>query len=367
MLTKGLGRGGAERLLINTVARLDRARFRPEVAYLQPWADDLVGEAEAAGAPVHCLGAPSQLSVGWTRRLRRLVAERTIDVVHTHNPASAAAARLALPGRSPAFVHTEHNTWRAYRLPTRWANRLTWSRNTAAVAVSEHAAASVGPVSPRPEVVVHGLADSSVPPLPRPAALAQLGLGPSGPVIGAVGSLWPRKGHDVVIDALSRLGGAGSDARLVILGDGPGRSDLAAQVRRLGLGHRVLLAGPRDDVTGLLGAFDVFAMGSRVEGLPVALLEAMAAGRACVATAVGGIPEVLMHGRDGLLVPPDDPGAMAGALGGLLEDDGLRETIGQRAALRARAFDIAATVQRLEAIYERVLAAGAVPSARAGG
>jgi len=362
MLTKGLGRGGSERLLVGTVAHLDPARFRVVVAYLLPWKDALVAEVAASGADVVCLDAPSPTSLAWLGRLRRLVRERDVALVHTHMPAPAAAARLALPGRAPAFVHTEHNLWGRYRPATRWANRLTWRRNVAAVAVSEAVAGSVRARRPRPEVVVHGLdAADRTGPLPRAAACAALGLGPDGPVVGTVGNLTAKKDHATLVEAMARLSGERPDARLVVVGAGPLEADLRARTARAGLTDRAVLGGSRGDVAGILGAFDVFVLSSRVEGLPIALLEAMAAGRACVATAVGGVPEVITDGVDGLLVPPGDPDALAAALGKLLADPERRADLGARAAERAADFDIRAAVRRLEAIYDRALRPGATP------
>jgi glycosyltransferase involved in cell wall biosynthesis len=327
-----------------------------EVAYLLPWKDALVAEVAAAGAAVHCLDASRPTSLAWLRRLRRLVRDRDIALVHTHMPAPAAAARVALPGRAPAFVHTEHNLWGRYRAPTRWANRVTWRRNAAAVAVSAAVADSVRARRPRPEVVVHGLDAGRPAPLPRAAALAALGLDPGGPVVGTVGNLTAKKDHATLVAAMARLADERPDARVVVVGAGPLEADLRAQVARSGLGDRVTLAGSRGDVAEILGAFDVFVLSSRVEGLPIALLEAMAAARPCVATAVGGIPEVIGDGVDGLLVPPGDPEALAGAVAKLLADPDRRADLGARAAARARDFDIAAAVRRLEAVYERVLA-----------
>jgi glycosyltransferase involved in cell wall biosynthesis len=355
MLTKGLGRGGSERLLAGTVARLDPARFRVHVAYLLPWKDALVDEVAASGAAVHCLDAPRPTSVAWLARLRRLVRANDIRLVHTHMPAPAAAARLALPGRSPAFVHTEHNLWGRYRRPTRWANRLTWGRNAAAVAVSDAVAASVRARRPRPEVVLHGLGDAAAA-LPRAEACAALGLAPDGLVVGTVGNLTAKKDHATLLDAMTRLAGEWPGARLVVVGAGPLEPALRDHVARAGLRDRVVLAGSRGDVTAILGAFDVFALSSRVEGLPIALLEAMAARRACVVTAVGGIPEVVTDGVDALLVPPGDPDALAAAVSKLLGDADRRADLGERAAARAANFDMEATTRRLEVIYEHAVA-----------
>jgi glycosyltransferase involved in cell wall biosynthesis len=349
MLAKGLGRGGTERLLCGTVRLLDPAAYRVEVAYLLPWKDALVPEVEAAGVPVQCLDAPHATSLAWLGRLRRLVRQRDIALVHTHMPAPAVAARLALPGRTPAFVHTEHNLWDRYRPATRWANRLTYGRNSAVIAVSR----SVGDARPAPEVVVHGVDAPAGPPGEPAAARALLGLDGDGPVVGTVGNFTAKKDHATLVRAVARMGG---DVRLVLVGLGPLEDDLRALAAREGLEERVTFAGSRGDVAALLPALDVFALSSRYEGLPIALLEAMAAGRACVATAVGGVPEVVSDGMDGVLVAPGDPDALARALTAVVDDPARRAELGRRAAARAEDFRLDAAVARIEAIYERVLA-----------
>jgi glycosyltransferase involved in cell wall biosynthesis len=357
MLTKGLGRGGTERLLEGTVRHLDRSRFDIEVAYLLPWKDAFVASVEGHGVPVTCLDAPRPTSVAWLGRLRRLVRDRDIDIVHTHMPLTAAAARVVLPRTPPAFVHTEHNVWDRYRRPTRLANRLTYGRNTAVLAVSDGVARSIRTRRPQVEVVTHGVDPESLHrgPEVRRRARAALGLADDAPVLGTVGNFTAKKDHATLLTAMAAIVRDRPMARLVLIGSGPLRPDLQAQAARLGLGDHVLFAGSRDDVLELLPAFDVFVLSSRFEGLPIALLEAMATGLACVVTGVGGVPEVVSDGRDGLVVEPGDPDVLATAVGKLLDDEALRAEFGEHARARSEAFQIEAAVRRIEDVYERVL------------
>jgi glycosyltransferase involved in cell wall biosynthesis len=357
MLAKGLGRGGTERLLHGTVRHLDRARFRVEVAYLLPWKDAFVTDIEADGVPVHCLEAPRPASLGWTRRLRRLVDDRGFDLVHTHMPLTAAAARLALPGATPVFVHTEHNLWDRYRPPTRWANRLTYGRNAAVIAVSESVARSIRSRRAPVEVVTHGadLAGVRRGAAARATARDELGLSADDVVVGTVANFTVKKDQATLLRAMAALGRDRPTVRLVLVGSGPLEAELRHRAADLGLAGRAAFVGSRHDVLELLPAFDVFALSSRFEGLPIALLEAMAAGLPCVATNVGGIPEVVTDGRDGLLVEPGDPDALATALGKVLADDGLRAELGWRAAARSEDFQLSAAVRHIERIYVRAL------------
>lgn len=355
MLTKGLGRGGTERLLAGTVRRIDADRFRPEIAYLLPWKDAFVEEIRAAGTPVVCLDAPKPYSLRWLLRLRRIVREHDIGLIHTHMPLPAVMARLAVPN-GPAFVHTEHNMWGRYRLPTRWLNRLTYRRNAAVIAVSDGVAQSI--VSSVPvQVVVHGIDGDAMHhgPEARAAARRALGLDRDAPVVGTVGNFTAKKDHATLLDAFAQVHAGQPDARLVLVGLGPLEEQLREQAERLGLGDAVLFTGMRDDVFELLPALDVFVLSSRFEGLPIALLEAMASGVAPVATKVGGIPEVITHGDDGLLIDPGDPGVLAAALTKVLDDDGDRARLAAAARRRAGDFDLGRAVRRIEAIYEDAL------------
>lgn len=359
MLTKGLGRGGAERLLAGTVRHIDRSRFRVEVAYLLPWKDAFVAEIEAEGIPVHCLDAPKPYSLGWVPRLRKLVRSHDIGLVHTHMPVPASFARLALPGLTfggPAIVHTEHNMWDRYRLPTRWANALTYKRNAAVMAVSDGVAASIHSKVPV-DVVVHGIDIAALHhgDAARTRARALLDLPADAPVIGTVGNFTAKKDHASLLNAFAMVHDDQPRARLVLVGLGPLEGALRAQAETLGIADAVLFTGMRDDVFELLPGFDLFVLSSRFEGLPIALLEAMASGVAPVTTRVGGIPEVITDGHDGLLVEPGDPGTLATALSKLLADDTARRTIAEAARERASSFDLRKAVGLIESIYDRAL------------
>jgi glycosyltransferase involved in cell wall biosynthesis len=171
----------------------------------------------------------------------------------------------------------------------------------------------------------------------------------------AVGNLYPVKGHDVLVRA---LGSIQSDHpwKLAIAGRGEEEGRLRALARETGIADRVHLLGYRADVGDILAAADIFAMPSLSEGLPLALIEALFAGKAVLASAVGGIPDALEDGREGLLVSPGEPDALATALHRLLDSPGLREQLGASAQRRAEAeFTTARMTARYEAIYRRLL------------
>jgi glycosyltransferase involved in cell wall biosynthesis len=141
----------------------------------------------------------------------------------------------------------------------------------------------------------------------------------------------------------------------VLIGSGPLDDQIRRQTSALGLDASVIMTGSRHDVPELHPGFDVFALSSRFEGLPIALLEAMATGLACVATTVGGIPEVVSDGHDGVLVAPGDPIGLAGALMALLAAPARREELGRHAAARAVEFDLTTAVRRIEHVYDEAL------------
>lgn len=356
LLIKGLGRGGAEQLLVSASRHLDTGRFRYEVAYLLPWKDALVGALGAAGLPAHCLDGGR--GVGWVGRLRDLVRDRRFDVVHAHSPIPAVAARAALP-RAVRNVYTEHNLWPRYHRATYWANLLTFGRNDHVFAVSDEVRASIrypralnGLRRPPVETLYHGLDWSAIPPAAsRDEARAELGIPADAAVVGTVGNLTPKKDHATLLAAAAELRRSVPDLRVVVVGTGPLENDLRRRCRELDLDDTVLLTGFRQDALRLMGAFDVFVLSSRYEGLPIALLEAMAVGLPVAVTRVGGNAEVVTDGTEGTLVPAGDPRRLAEAVSRLLGDGPLRRRLGEAARRRAAGFDIRAAVRRMEDVY----------------
>lgn len=364
-LIKGLGLGGAEMLLANAVPHLDRGRFDYEVAYLLPESDQLAGAFREAGIPVHCLGARSAADGRWIARLRRLLRARRFDVVHAHSPYPAAPARLlvrALGGRRPRLCYTEHNVWARYHPATRWANAATYGLNDHVFAVSGAVRRSVRyPLAlrrlrvPPIEVLHEGIDVARVAGrAPDPAWRGGLGIQDSAPVVGTVSNLKAHKGLRHLLDAAALVRRTVPGIHFVIVGAGPEEAALRRRVRDLGLEGVVALAGWRRDAPDLVCGFDVFALASLHEGLPIALLEAMALGVPVVATSVGGTPEVVEDGVQGFLVPPGDPRALAQRIELLLGDPRLRDRAGAAARERARAFDVRRAVRRREEVYARL-------------
>ena len=179
------------------------------------------------------------------------------------------------------------------------------------------------------------------------------------PLIGNIAALVPHKGQRHLLDAMPIVIREVPDARLVMLGEGELRPQLEQQVKQLRLEHHVVMPGFRSDVLALLKGVDIFVLSSETEGLGTSLLDAMAAGKPCVGTRVGGIPEVIDDGVTGVLVAPHDPPALAAALVKLLKDPTLRERMGEAALVRvAEQFSVERMVDRTVKAYETACAGG---------
>jgi glycosyltransferase involved in cell wall biosynthesis len=361
-LIKGLGPGGAERLLVAAAARHDRDGFEFTAAYLLPWKDALVGELAARGVPSVCLDVRREQDLRWAWRLRRYLQEHPVDVVHVHSPYPAVVARLVartLPrSRRPSIVYTTHNTWRSFRWPTRVLNGVTLPLDAADVVVSREAHASIwSRWRDRVEVVEHGVVLDEVRALrgARAEVRAEFGFTDREVVIGTVANLRANKDWPNLLGAARRVIDRGAPVRFVAVGQGPLEREVRAEHARLGLGDRVRLTGHREDAVRLMAGCDVFVLASYYEGLPVALMEAFALGLPVVATAVGGVPEMVTHGVEGLLVAPRDPDALATALVQVACDPTARAAMGEAASRRADRYDVTNAVRRMEAIYRDVV------------
>jgi glycosyltransferase involved in cell wall biosynthesis len=290
---------------------------------------------------------------------------RDYALVHTHSPVPGAAARLL--ARSPTrLVHTEHNVWDRYGRLTYTANAATYRRNAAVIAVSDGVAGSIraprwllGRRSlPPVETLHHGVDVAHIRhgERARRAARHSLGIDDTTTVIGTVANFTPKKDHAGLLRAAEQVRDQIPDTRWLLIGSGPLESELRLEVERRGLSSCVLFLGMRSDVLELLPAFDVFVLGSTFEGLPISLLEAMASGVACVATEVGGIPEVIADGVQGRLVRPADPRALADSVVGLLQDRPRREALARAGQQRVEAeFTIEHAVRRTEELYASLL------------
>jgi glycosyltransferase involved in cell wall biosynthesis len=275
--------------------------------------------------------------------LVRLVREAQPDVIHLHDP-HAVSAGLAASSLAPGFRRIAS---RRVDFPIRGAlSRWKYGACRRVIAASRAIALQLeadGVPPDRIRVVHEGVPD-------RPAGegggrlLEELGVPPGAPVVGNVAALTGHKDHGTLLEAAARVKPRRPEARFVIVGDGELRGELAEKARALGVPDTVLFTGFRDDLDRLIPAFTVFCLSSHMEGLGTSLLDAMAFSRPIVATAAGGIPEVVEDGVTGRVVPPRDPAALADALVDLLGDAALREAMG---AAGRRRFEQQFTADRM--------------------
>jgi glycosyltransferase involved in cell wall biosynthesis len=192
-----------------------------------------------------------------------------------------------------------------------------------------------------------------------PTSRQSIGLAPDATVVGTVGRLTERKGQYDLLEAWTGVVAAQSDARLLIVGEGPERGGLKASARELNVEESIRFLGVRGDVPALLELFDMFVFSSHFEGLPGAVIEAMAAGVPIVATDIVGTNELLTDGETGLLVPPEDASAIEAAMTRALSDGSLAKGLGETAARKARdAYSIPRMIESFAAVYESLLTGG---------
>ncbi len=359
--------GGGERLAMEITRRLDRKRFErfycvsrwDETSAVNDHQAQTVADLRDAGVTVMGLARRSSAAVWAWRPLVSLLREREIDIVHSHKFGSNVwAAVLAPLARVPVLVAHEH-TWSFEGQPTRRAldRHLIARVSSAFLAVSEEdrrKMIDVERIDPSVvQVIPNGI--DALPVGDRAKTRAELGVTDDDPVVGAVAVLRPQKGLEVLVRAVAELAPRFPRLRLVVAGEGPERGRLEALASELGISDRATLLGLRSDVPDLLAAFDLAASSSWFEGSPLAMLEYMDAALPIVATAVGGVPDLIEDGRDGLLVEPGDAGALADAIAGLLSERERARAMGEQARRRRREeFDLTTTVRRLEALYEEL-------------
>ena len=360
LLASQLGRGGAEGQLVELACGLDRSRFDVTVLLLGT-RNEHADRLDAAGVPVSHLGKRGAWDVAVLRRLLLRLRAHRPDILHStlFHPnllASAAARRAGVRALVLAQRGSyEHNLplplpalWRA--LARRAARRADVLIVNSEAAAAEERAAGV----PAAKIVTipNGVASTDG----RATSRTDLGLPGDGPLVVCVGRLEPVKGHRVLLDAWPEVVARHPQAKLAVLGDGSLGADLRARAQRAGIADSVAWLGERP-AAPYIAAADLLVQASLSEGMPNAVLEAMARGIGVVATRVGGTPELLADGATGTLVPADDASALAAAITRMLDDPDARSRLSRAALERARErFSVGAMVAATEAVYERLLA-----------
>lgn len=361
--------GGTELNAVRTAERLDPARYDVRVVCLGDARGPLAARYSAAGIEIHRLGLNRLYDFGAVQglvRLVRLFRRMRPDIVHAHdiysNQFTVPAARLA---GVPGVIASRRWWWQGLpgpvrRIAHRTAYRFAHRALANAPSVARLLEAEEGVPAARIVVVPNFLDESAFEPPDageRSDFYARHGIGDDDLVIGIVANLTPVKDHATLIAAARRLAElTATPFRVVLVGDGPCRNDLEAAVRAAGLTDRVVFAGRSAPGRNLHHHFSISVLTSRSEAFPNSVLEAMAAGRPVVATAVGAVADAVTAGESGVLIPPGDPEALAQALLRLAEDHDLRASLGARAQAVAREnYSADRVMAELERVYASLL------------
>lgn len=355
-LSSSSGPGGAEQMLCSLAASLDRTRFRPIVGLFRPgW---LKEQCEQQGIETHVFPVGGLLHGAWISACTRLVREERVALIHAHEfDANVHGTLVAAITGVPivATVHGKHYYWTKFR--RRVAYRFV-SRFATMVAVSQNLKAFIGQKvgidQTRIKVIYNG-----VKPLPEYSegnilgCKAELGIPEGDQIVGVVGSLYPVKGHRFLVEAIPHVLAKFEHTTFLFIGRGELEVGLKEHVQKLGVEKKVLFLGLRQDVPRLLSLMDVFALPSLSEGLSMAILEAMTAGKPVVTTRVGGNSELVLHLETGMLVPPEDSQALAEGLERVLGDNALAQRMGLAGRGRAgQYFGLHTMVKNYETLYQ---------------
>lgn len=363
-----LGLGGAQSVLYHLWPSLCRSeRYAFEICVLNSlghFGERLISE----GATVHCLESKYKYDPVAILDLRRIIQNDSYRIVHAHLfpelfIVPLAAARL----RHVSLVYTEHlssNRRRGYPFPFRWLDRLAYRKYLRIIAVNQSTRDNLVRWQPElanrivviPNSVRIGFTlESGVKQRKRMSQELELPAQGHATLLLFAGRLTREKGVDILLKALAKL----RDVNYVCLiaGDGPDREQLQRMAQDLYLNERVCFLGTRSDLLQLLRAVDMMVLPSRWEGLPLIVLESMAASCPIVATAVDGTADVLRNEVSALLVPPEEPQALAKAISRLSQDISLRDKLAAQALEDVKAYSAQKGAERLLAVYDAILSA----------
>lgn len=360
-VTLNLGVGGLERVVYNLCVHSAERGVRSSVVCLH-FGGAFAERLREKGIPIHVLASdPARPPRDSFRSIARILREGRFDAVHSHNTGPFLQGALgSFLGSIPTLIHTDHGRGTPGLLRWRIAEHLLAGMAWRVVGVSPETTSALARharIHPsRLETIPNGV-PASLPSGTRDGLRARLGVPADSVVGGWIGRLVPQKGIDLLLEALAH-GRVPPNLTVLLAGDGPERGPLEARARALGIDGRVRFLGTRMDGPDLLAAFDLYVLPSRWEGLPLALLEAMAARLPVVAASVGGVPEAVVHQQSGLLVRPGDPAGLSGAMARLAADPGLRRSLGEAGYLRFREqFSMDRMVDRYSRLYRRIPAA----------
>lgn len=358
-LITALDIGGAEKILLSTLKKMDQSIFEPVVVSLYR-NGSLIEDFREAGAKVHCIGYTCKFNPFIIKKIARLIHIEKPTIVHTHLPHATIWGRIAAYFSNVKILFTtEHNisVWKRKNLFFFLLYKITYRLNTEIIAVSQSIKKFMINEFALPEqkieVIYNGV---DLEKMKSEAACPEDLIYLSHPIIGTVGRLHKTKGHKYLVEGFRKVVQKFPKAHLLIVGDGDQKENLEKQISEMGLNNSVHLLGLRNDVAAILQLIDVFVFPSLEEGLGIALIEACAVGKPCVATNVGGIPEIIEDGKSGFLIPHSNHILMADMITRLLQDRKLSRTISMygKKIVRER-FDILETAKKVQKLYKQAV------------
>jgi glycosyltransferase involved in cell wall biosynthesis len=350
--------GGAERVIVGLATHLPKDRYEVSLCTTRDYKGELLEQVRASGIRHLGLDRHTRLDLLAWRPLVEFIRDEQVDILHAHMFGSNFwGTLLGRVCRVPVVIAHEH-AWsyegKPYRrlldgyFIGRFASMFLTVANRDAMIEWERVPEHKVELMPNPYIPRQSTNGGDL--------RAELGIEPDAQVIGTIARLRPQKALDVLVEAFSIVANSLPRAALVIAGDGPCRAELEQQAADLGMRERVRFIGAREDLDVVLRGFDVAAMSSRFEGMPLFGLECMAHATPLVATDVGGLSDLFENGRTALLVPSGDPGALARALERLLLEPARGRALARAAQAEIDKYSIESVIAAYEALYQRLLA-----------
>jgi glycosyltransferase involved in cell wall biosynthesis len=361
----GFMAGGADRMGVHLMRNLDRKRFEVgAISLYGPVGSHFEQDLARGNVPVWYLGKRGGPDPRMLPRIATIIRRFRPHVIHTHLYVLRYTLPLASYRRAPARVHTVHNLADKevdHSLVGLWIHRLAFRHGVLPVSIGQEVTASI--------VRTHGIdnfptipygipvQEYRTPSISREAWRKHEGFAPEDVLFVCVARFFPQKNHLLLLESFARGPASDSHAYLLLVGGGPLELEVKKRAEALDLRNKTRFLGVRTDIPEILNAADAFVLSSDWEGNPLSVMEAMAAGKAVICTAVGGVPELVEDGECGLLVPQRDEKALAKAMKYILEDSGARTFMGRASAKKAmKHFDVKVMTEAYEDLYRTILA-----------
>ncbi len=360
--------GGMKNHLINLVRYTDKKRFDVTVAC--PLNTALWDELTALGVQTFPIPLVGELSptrdYAAVHSLVKYLNQSGTTILHAHSSKGALVGRLAaLMARTPVVIFTAHNSifyeewpeWKKKLFATveRFLARFTDKIITVSDALKQELMEREGLPAKQLTTIYNGIeVEKFAAKVDTMSVRRSLNIPELGPVVGTIARLAPQKGVSYFLKAASLL--KEYQVNFLVVGDGPLRETLEQEATELGLQNRVIFAGQRENIAEILSVLDIYVLPSVTEGLPLTILEAMAAGKPVVATRVGGVPEAIAEGKTGLVVPSRDPEALAVALAGLIGERDRLIRMGANGQKHVKEkFTVSMMVEKTKQLYNQLL------------